>query len=257
MSGAARDHVLARDSEAGRPLVERMRGGGASALQKYQDMFVGSRSLWALARYELVAAWIAALPGSLGFLLRKRLFPGLFRAVGRGTVFGRNLTIRCPGRISIGANVIVDDNVVLDAKGSPDVSRITIGNDVLLGRNGILSCTDGQIEFGDYVSTGPGCYFTTKGRIRIGSNISIGPNVHVIAAGHAFDDAETPVIRQERTAKGVVVEDGAWLGAGCFLLDGVTVGRNAIVAAGAVVTQDVPAMAIAGGVPAKVLRMRA
>ena len=80
--------------------------------------------------------------------------------------------------------------------------------------------------------------------------------VPVGLADDHFEDDETPVIGQERVAKGIDIGDGVWIGAGVKILDGVSVGHDAILAAGSVVTQDVPPGAIVGGIPAKVLRQR-
>jgi acetyltransferase-like isoleucine patch superfamily enzyme len=76
----------------------------------------------------------------------------------------------------------------------------------------------------------------------------------VLAVDHLFGDVTRPVIQQGITARGIVVEDGAWIGAGAILLDGVRVGAGAVIGAGAVVTQDVPAHSLAVGTPAQVVR---
>ena len=82
----------------------------------------------------------------------------------------------------------------------------------------------------------------------------LAPRVQVLAVDHLFGDPSRPVIRQGIATRGIVVEDGAWIGAGAILLDGVTVGKRAVVGAGAVVTRDVPARTLVVGVPARVVR---
>jgi acetyltransferase-like isoleucine patch superfamily enzyme len=77
-----------------------------------------------------------------------------------------------------------------------------------------------------------------------------------MAGGHVFDDPDIPVIRQARSAKGITIEDGAWIGTGAIILDGVKVGRNGIVGAGAVVSKDVPAWTVVLGNPARVVQKR-
>jgi acetyltransferase-like isoleucine patch superfamily enzyme len=149
---------------------------------------------------------------------------------------------------------MIDDQVVLDAKGS--TSSIELGEQILVGRGSILSCNESTIRVGNFVSIGPFCFFASKSYIQVGSNVSIGSGTHLMAGGHAFDDLATPVIRQRRLSKGIVVEDGAWIGTGTKILDGVTIGRDSIIGAGAVVTEDIPAESIAVGVPARVIRSR-
>ena len=103
-------------------VVDSLSGSG-SALQKYQDFFVGSRRLTDLLRYELAIMLAVPMSGALGFGLRKNLLPGLFRSVGPGVNFGRNLSLRCPRRITVGAHVAIDDNCALDARGAvPDAT---------------------------------------------------------------------------------------------------------------------------------------
>jgi maltose O-acetyltransferase len=111
------------------------------------------------------------------------------------------------------------------------------------------------VELGDDVSVNRGAEFypglVEHARIRVGSNVRIAPNVRLHAAGH---DPEHPDLIE--MAADILIQDGAWLGAGCLVLPGVTIGNGAIVAAGAVVTVDVPAGSIVAGVPARIIRMR-
>ena len=77
-----------------------------------------------------------------------------------------------------------------------------------------------------------------------------------MGGGHEFGRTDVPVIRQGRPSKGIDVGPGCWLGAGAAILDGVSVGHDAVIGAHAVVTDDVPAFAIAAGAPARVVRDR-
>jgi acetyltransferase-like isoleucine patch superfamily enzyme len=69
-----------------------------------------------------------------------------------------------------------------------------------------------------------------------------------------YDDPTRPIIEQGITAKGIVVEDNAWIGAGAIVCDGVRIGKGAVVGAGAVVVEDVPPHTVVAGVPAKVVK---
>ncbi len=84
----------------------------------------------------------------------------------------------------------------------------------------------------------------------------MGPRVSLLAEQHVIDRVDIPMREQGTRRKGIIIEDDVWLGANCCVLDGVTVGRGAVVGAGAVVTKDVPPFAIVGGVPARIIRMR-
>lgn len=111
------------------------------------------------------------------------------------------------------------------------------------------------VELGDDISLNRGVEFypgmVQKACIRIGSDVRIAPNVRLHAAGH---DPNDPLLQE--SAADIVVGDHAWLGAAAVILPGVRIGERAVVAAGAVVTNDVPDGAIVAGVPARILRMR-
>lgn len=236
-----------------RPLVAQL-GTEESAYRSYLRMFVGRDSLWSLLRYELVTGLFGPLPGAAGYLLRKKTYGTILGAIGAGSVIGRNVTLRSPAQVRLGANVMIDDLCVLDAKGQG--SEIVLGNQILVGRNTILSCTDGTIRMGDFISMGPSCYLVSKSHIEIGSNVSFGPGTQMLAGGHAFEDPDTPVIHQTRVHKGITVGDNVWFGANVTILDGVAIGQDAIVGAGSVVSKDVPEYAVVLGNPARVIQKR-
>ncbi|HNP59532.1 MAG TPA: acyltransferase [Nitrospirales bacterium] len=237
-----------------RPLVESLGDAKLSPYRQYLSMFVGEESLGALAKYELYISVLGRLPGAIGYFVRGKCYPGLLGSVGRGTVFGAGGVLRCPGRIHLGRGVMIDDCVVLDAKGHG--SSIVLGDQILLGRNSILSCNDSSMSIGNFVSIGPFCFLVSRSHLTIGSNVAIGAGTHMLGGGHAHDDPDVPVIQQARTSKGITVEDGAWIGIGAKILDGVTIGKNSIVGAGAVVSKDVPPWTVVLGNPARVVEKR-
>lgn len=108
-----------------------------------------------------------------------------------------------------------------------------------------------HIKLGKNVFINHACSFLDMAGITIEDNVQIGPRVNVITENHPVD----PNKRKHLDLKAVLIKKNAWIGAGATILPGVTIGENAIVAAGAVVNKDVPDNAIVGGVPAKVLKM--
>jgi acetyltransferase-like isoleucine patch superfamily enzyme len=237
-----------------KPLVERISGGG-SPIRQYQEIFVGSRSWLALLRYELVFGLVAHIPGALGYGLRKMLFPGLFASVGRGALFGRGMTVRCPARMTFGERVVLDDGVVLDAKGG-DTATIVLGSNIWIGRGCIIASTDARLRMGDDISIGAFCNIHSRGFIEIGSQVAIGSGCSILAGSHDDSDPSVPMLERKRTALGIRIGDNVWLGTGACILDGVSVGSGAVVGAGAVVSQDVPPMSVVVGNPARVVRKR-
>lgn len=93
-------------------------------------------------------------------------------------------------------------------------------------------------------------------KIIIGDNTHLGPNVMVYAYNHAFQDLDKAICKQGYTENTVLIGRNAWIGSGCIVLAGVTIGEGAVVAAGSVVTKDIPAFSVCGGVPAKLIKMR-
>ncbi|MDR2920998.1 MAG: sugar O-acetyltransferase [Tannerella sp.] len=94
------------------------------------------------------------------------------------------------------------------------------------------------------------CTFLDLGGITIEDNVLIGPNVSILSEGHPV----SPEDRHSLVPKSIHIKKNAWIGAGATILQGVTIGENAIVAAGAVVSKDVPDNTIVGGIPAKVIK---
>lgn len=225
-----------------------------SALEKYRDLFVGRPGWGRLIAYELAQS-LCYVPGALGLFLRSKFYPLLLGACGRGVVFGAGVAIRHPHKIKIGDNVVIDDHCVLDAKGSSN-EGICIGNGVFIGRNSILSCKNGDIVLGDYANIGFNCEIFSGAKVTVGPRVMLAAYTYLIGGGHAYDRIDVAPLDQARTALGIEVGEGAWLGAGVKVLDGVRIGAGAIIGAGAVVTRDIPERAIAVGVPAEIKRIR-
>jgi maltose O-acetyltransferase len=114
------------------------------------------------------------------------------------------------------------------------------------------------------VSVGDNCYlgdgvqlYPWNAPITLGSNVLIAAGVRMITRKHGFADIERPVSDQGYNNAPITIEDDVWIGFQAIILPGVTIGRGAIVGAGAVVTRDVEPYTIVGGVPARLIRKRA
>ena len=228
-----------------------------SIFRKYREMYLGNLSLPGTIYYELVILLFTQIPGSLGFLLRKKFFAPLFRQAGKGVIFGKNITIRHPQKIRIGDNVIIDDNCLIDAKGETNKGMF-IGDNVTIGRNSSLVCKNGNIKIGSNVNitTNVNMICGENGEIVVGNNIDIGSFTHL--SGGTYDQSKTDMLpsAQGRFSRGIILKDLVWIGAGVIILDGVTIGERSIIGAGAVVTGDIASNSVAVGMPAKVVRER-
>ncbi|NPA51298.1 MAG: acyltransferase [Aquificae bacterium] len=96
-----------------------------------------------------------------------------------------------------------------------------------------------------------------KAVIKIGKNVMTGPYVKIFAFNHGIELSDTPMIEQPVVEKDVIIGNDVWIGAGAIILPGCKIGDGVVIAAGAVVTKDIPSNVIVGGIPAKIIKKRA
>jgi acetyltransferase-like isoleucine patch superfamily enzyme len=232
-----------------------LREGNKSKRERYAELVIGKSSWGALFLYEFVVSVAANRSGALGLWLRSKLYPLLLNKCGKDVIFGQGVTLRHPHKIELGDHVVVDDHVLLDAKGT-DNTGIKVGDGTFIGRNSILSCKNGDIELGTEVNIGFNCEVVSASTVKIGSKTLLAAYTYIIGANHESQDVERSILEQGRVSHGVEIGEGVWLGAGCKVLDGKKIGDHAIVGAGSVVHRNVPAYHVAAGIPARVLRDR-
>lgn len=226
-----------------------------SAFALYRALNYGDRGMGTIIKAELLTLLIGSMPGALGLILRKWFYPGFFKQCGRGVIFGRNLTLRHAHKISLGDRVIVDDNVVLDAKGEKNTG-IVIGSGAYVGRNTIIYCKNGDIEIADNVNISSNCQIFSSNKISIGRDTVIAAFTYLLSGGMYDYRDSTPFAQQTgmNTRGPTTIGQNCWIGAHVVVIDGLTVGEQCVIGAGAVVTKSVPPGSMAGGVPASVIR---
>ncbi|MFA5316533.1 MAG: acyltransferase [Dehalococcoidales bacterium] len=195
---------------------------------------MNSRALTPL--FGELSAWFEAvfvknMPGDIGASVRRRYWSKMTNGAPNF-----NISIGCvitnPKSISIGEGTNILHNCCLYAHGG---GMIKIGSRAAINSNVMLGAAD-------------------KGTITIGDDVLIGPNVVIRASNHRYEKKDIPVNRQGHAGGKIAIEDDVWIGANCTILPDVTIGRGAIIGAGAVVTRDVPPFSLAGGVPAAVIK---
>ena len=228
-----------------------------SAFQKYRDLFVGKGGFFQFLKYECIVLLFSWVPGALGLFLRKIFYRFLFRKVGKGVALGRNITVRHPHKISIGDRSFIDDYAVLDAKGEKN-QGIAIGQNVIVGRNTILSCKGGSICLEDYANISANCSLLSETKIAVGKHTFLAGHCYLVAGGnHSFSRTDIPIMFQPSLTKGgIAIGEDCWLGASVTVLDGVTLGKGCVVGAGAVVLDSLPEYSVAVGNPAKKIKDR-
>ncbi len=225
-----------------------------SSLRKYAELVSGDSSVSKLLKYELLTTFLGPIPGALGLVLRKWLYPILFRHVGKGVVFGRNVVLRHCDKIRIGDRVVIDDYTLIDARGA-DEEGIVIEDEAIIGRGCYIQAKVGPIHIGRGSDIGTGTTIVSQGGIHIDEQVSIGGGCKI--SGGLFEilpDGDTnPPYR--RYSKGPVrIEKRCMLGMGAIILDDVTVGEGSMVGSGAVVSTNLPRYSISSPRPGLVLK---
>lgn len=169
--------------------------------------------------------------------------------------FGRYLATR-HGHVTLAPDTLVHP----EARVHPRNGSIAIGAHCTIAPGVILQ---GNVTMGDNSSIqsysiiiGYGSREEPAGRIVIGNYVRIAPFVQMIAANHNFSDPDKPIGLQGLTPAPIIIEDDVWVAGRATITAGVTVGTGSVIAAGAVVTRDIPPRSIVGGVPAKVIKSR-
>ena len=169
--------------------------------------------------------------GAFDALMRRVLLRTLVRRLGTGAGVGRGVLLRHPETFEIGDGVFIGDQVVIQGR------------------------MDGTCAIGSRTWIGPQAYFDARDLI-IGEHVGWGPGAKVLGSTHTGLPADVPIIQTDLEIRPVRI--GAWadIGVNAVILPGVSIGKGAIVGAGAVVVEDVPAFAIVAGVPARFIRWR-
>jgi len=230
--------------------------GSEAAWRTYARFAIGTPSLPRLLRYELLTALCAARGGALGIALRKLCYPSILGSLGHGAVIGRNVTLRGGANIHIGRHALIDEGCLIDARGPQ--AEIRIGEGVIISRNTTIRARNASLEIGEGSDIGANCLLATDSHLRIGREVLLAAYVYLVGGGlHRFDGPEPIVMRQGiAPGKGIIIGDGAWIGARSSVLDGADIGAGSVIGAHSLVTRPIPAMSIAYGSPATVNRSR-
>lgn len=121
---------------------------------------------------------------------------------------------------------------------------------------GVWIMTGRNLSLGDDVDLALGVIITTDGGVSIGDRTLVGYRTQILSSNHVVPDVSRRIFDAGHVRIRVAVGADVWIGASCVILPGVSIGDGAVIAAGSVVTKDVPPHAIVGGVPAKVIRLR-
>lgn len=175
-------------------------------------------------------------------------------------LIGRHVTIHNPQYISVGQGFVAEDYSEIQGLSSEGIvfgDHVTVGRFAMIRPSGYYGREIGVgLKIGDYSNIGQYCFIGCSGRITIGRDVLMGPRVSLIAENHNFDNLKIPIREQGVSRKPIVIEDNCWIGNGSTILAGVHINDGAVIAAGAVVVDEVPSNAIVGGIPARIIGWR-
>lgn len=157
------------------------------------------------------------------------------------------------------ADVLVDSSCTISASVRFDLTgggQIIVRRATSIGDFAYLLACGGTIDIGAHCTIQLFCVLYGHGGLTIGNFVRIATQTVIVPSNHNFDRLDIPISQQGYTAKGVTIEDDVWIGAGCKILDGVTIGQGSVIGAGSVVNRSIPPYSVAVGVPARVIRKR-
>lgn len=149
-----------------------------------------------------------------------------------------------------GRGSVIYSSVRMD---TPPYRRFSIGRRSVVESFSCINNAVGDVVIGDH--TRIGLHSTVIGPVTIGSHVNLAQGITISALNHNFADPSLPIDAQGVSTSQIVIEDDVWIGANAVVLPGVRIGRHSVVAAGAVVTRDVPSGSLVAGVPATVRRI--
>jgi acetyltransferase-like isoleucine patch superfamily enzyme len=222
---------VVNDLLAGREVPPTFGAKQVSADPAWEREFSGWLKQTAAERLQELFATYRSGEDGLSALMRRVLMRAICRASGEGLQVGPDVVLKHP-------------------------ETMEFGNCVFIGAQAMIQGRfDGTCRIGSHVWIGPQAYFDARNLV-LEDYVGWGPGAKVLGSAHTGQPFDVPIIKTSLVIKPVVIGYGADIGMNASILPGVRVGQQAIVGAGAVVTQDVPDYAVVAGVPARVLYFR-
>ncbi len=192
--------------------------------------------------------------------IRGLLFVKPFLKKSKGIIFAsKGSKIQFGHKIKVGSGFNLMEHAILNAL---SYDGVEIGNNFTLGKYAIIECTGvlrdvgNSLKIGDNVGINHYCFIGVRGSITIGDNVIFGPRVNVFSENHNFENLDIPIKNQGVAKEDTVIGNDVWIGANVSIMPGVKVGNGCVIAAGSVVTKDIPDFSVVAGIPAKIIKNR-
>ena len=192
--------------------------------------------------------------------IRGLLFVKPFLKKSKGIILAsRGSKIQFGHKIKVGSGFNLMEYATLNAL---SYDGVEIGNNFTLGKYAIIECTGvlrnvgNSLKIGNNVGINHYCFIGVRGNITIGDNVIFGPRVNIFSENHVFNDPDIPIKNQGVEKKDTIIGNDVWIGANVSIMPGVKIGNGCVIAAGSVVTKDVPDFSVVAGVPAKIIKNR-
>jgi acetyltransferase-like isoleucine patch superfamily enzyme len=216
-----------------------------------------SSSLYRYIIESFIQVLLAWMPTPIGIMMRYFFYKLIFQKESARPVIENSVEFLYAKNIKFGKNSYVDSGCRLHAS----IAEIEIGDNSRIMRNAYLCSYVSNARSGEGIYIGNKSWIginsvlsSGQGGIFIGNNVLISPNVTIVTGNHDFRDIAATTAEQEYSGSPIHIHDDVWVGASAVILGGVTIGKHAVIAAGSVVTKDIPAYTMVGGVPAKLIK---
>lgn len=233
-------------------LVNYMKEASPSTLLLYISTRSSSIIRYILESFvQIIFSWIPTVIGILGRYLAYKL---IFSSKSSSPIIEAFVEFYHANNITFGKSVYVDSNCRLHAS----IAEIDIGDNSRILRNSYLCTYVTNAKKGQGIYIGSKCWVginsvisAGQGGIFIGDNVLIAPNVTIVTGNHDYTNTKVTSVEQEYSGNPIHINNNVWIGANAVIVGGVSIGEHAVVAAGSVVTRDVAAFTVVGGIPAR------
>ena len=237
----------------------KLRDPNRSILEKYCNLVIGEVSLLELIKYELITSLLGWMPGAVGLVLRKLIYPFLFKEIGKNVVFGRNATIRCPKNIQIDDNVVIDDTCFIDGRGAGE-EKLSIGKNCIISRGSYVQSKKGPLHIGENTIIGEQSAIVSQGGVFIAESCGIAGGCKIGGGLFSIKEDSNPSDGEyfTRYTKGPIrIGKNSIIAFGAVVVDGVTVGERCMIGPGALVIKKIIDGSSVTSYPAIVMKSKA